>query len=61
MSTVPAHGDLQRLLEIATIPLGGERRRRPIRHVQDAGLAIQRHERFTFGIVERLTAGKAPA
>jgi ubiquinone/menaquinone biosynthesis C-methylase UbiE len=55
----PVRG-LQRLLEVVTIPLGGEHfRRRPIRHVQDAGLAIQRHDRFTFGIVERLAAGKA--
>jgi ubiquinone/menaquinone biosynthesis C-methylase UbiE len=51
---------LQRLLEVVTIPLGGEHfRRRPIRHVQDAGLAIQQHDRFTLGIVERLAAGKA--
>jgi ubiquinone/menaquinone biosynthesis C-methylase UbiE len=51
---------VQRLLEIVTIPLGGEHfRRRPIRHVQDAGLAIQRHDRFKMGIVERFAAGKA--
>lgn len=49
------------LLEIATIPLGGEHRRRPIRHAQDAGLAIQRHDRFTLGIVEPLAANKTQA
>jgi ubiquinone/menaquinone biosynthesis C-methylase UbiE len=51
---------LQRLLEVVTVPLGGEYfRRRPIRHVRDAGLAIERHDRFKLGIVERLAAGKA--
>ncbi|MGH3680420.1 MAG: class I SAM-dependent methyltransferase [Natronosporangium sp.] len=52
----PVRG-LQRLLELVTIPLGEEHfRRRPIRHVRDAGLVIERHNRFTLGIVERLTA-----
>ncbi|MGH3680542.1 MAG: class I SAM-dependent methyltransferase [Natronosporangium sp.] len=51
---------LQRLLEQVTIPLGEEHfRRRPIRHVRDQGLVIERHERFKLGIVERLAAGKA--
>lgn len=51
---------LQRLLELASIPLGGEHfRRRPVRHVRDAGLAIERHDRFRLGIVERVAARKA--
>lgn len=51
---------LQRLLEVITIPLGEEHfRRRPIRHVHEQGLSIQRHDRFKVGIVERLAAGKA--
>jgi ubiquinone/menaquinone biosynthesis C-methylase UbiE len=49
----------QRLLELVTIPLGGEHfRRRPIRHVQSLGFIIQAHERFKIGIVERLAAVK---
>lgn len=52
----PVRG-LQRLLELVTIRIGEEHfRRRPIRHVRDAGLVIDRHERFALGIVERLTA-----
>jgi ubiquinone/menaquinone biosynthesis C-methylase UbiE len=54
---------VQRLIELATIPLGGEHfTRRPIEHVRAAGLPIERHERFKLGIVERLAARKpAPA
>ncbi|MDQ2792128.1 MAG: class I SAM-dependent methyltransferase [Actinomycetota bacterium] len=47
----------QRVLELVTIPLGGEHfRRRPIEHVRDAGVRIERHDRFAAGIVERLAA-----
>lgn len=51
---------LQRLLEVVTVRFAGDRfRRRPIRHVREAGLAIERHDRFALGIVERLAARKA--
>jgi len=57
----PVRG-LQRLIELVTIPLGGEYfTRRPIDHVRAAGLAIERHERFKLGIVERLRARKPAA
>lgn len=50
---------LQRLLELVTIPIGGEHfRRRPLRHVQEAGFVIEQHDRFKLGIVERLIARK---
>lgn len=50
---------VQRLLELATVPLGGEHfRRRPLRNVQKAGLTIERAERFKGGLVERLVARK---
>jgi len=50
---------IQRLIELVSIPTGGEHyRRRPLRHVQAAGLPIERHDRFKLGIVERLTARK---
>jgi ubiquinone/menaquinone biosynthesis C-methylase UbiE len=49
----------QRLVEMVSIPLGGEHwRRRPIRHVQAMGFIVERHERFNLGIIERLTARK---
>jgi ubiquinone/menaquinone biosynthesis C-methylase UbiE len=49
----------QRLVEMVSIPLGGEHwRRRPIRHVQAMGFTVERQERFKLGIVERLTARK---
>jgi len=52
----------QRLIDLVTIPLGGEHfRRRPITHVQALGYAIERHQRFTLGIVERLAARKPHA
>jgi ubiquinone/menaquinone biosynthesis C-methylase UbiE len=54
----PVRG-LQRILELATVPLQGEHMlRRPLRQVQAAGLQIQRRERFKLGMVERLTARK---
>ncbi len=50
---------VQRLLELVTIPLGGEHfRRRPIELVRAQGFQIQRQERFKAGIVERLAARK---
>lgn len=48
---------LQRLLELITVPLGGEHfLRRPVDLVHAAGLAVERRERFTLGLVERLAA-----
>ncbi len=58
---------IQWLLEQVTIPYGGEHfRRRPLHHVQAAGLDIEQQDRFTLGIVERIAArkpatGAAPA
>ncbi|MEV0054958.1 methyltransferase domain-containing protein [Saccharopolyspora shandongensis] len=53
---------VQRLLEVVTIPLGGENfRRRPIKHVRAAGFGIEQHDRFKLGIVERLVARKPTA
>lgn len=50
---------IQRLLEVVTVPLGGEHfLRRPIHHVQAAGLHVERRDRFKLGIVERLVARK---
>ena len=49
----------QRLIELVTIPLGGEHfRRRPLVHVQALEYAIEHHQRFKAGIVERLAARK---
>ncbi|MFF4602654.1 class I SAM-dependent methyltransferase [Streptomyces sp. NPDC001339] len=50
---------LQRLIELITVPLGGEHLlRRPLRHIQAAGLPIEQRDRFKLGIVERLAARK---
>src|SRR6266511_1164814 len=50
---------VQWLLELVTVPLGGEHfLRRPLEHVRALGFQIQRHERFKLGIVERLAARK---
>ncbi len=50
---------LQRLLEVVTIPIGGENfRRRPVVHVRNQGFAIEQQERFKRGIVERVAARK---
>jgi ubiquinone/menaquinone biosynthesis C-methylase UbiE len=51
---------VQRLVELVSIPTGGEHyRRRPLRTVQSAGFAVERRERFgPGGMVERLTARK---
>jgi ubiquinone/menaquinone biosynthesis C-methylase UbiE len=57
-TSAPARA-LQRLLEVVTIPIGGENfRRRPINHVRDRGFAIEQQERFKLGIVERVAARK---
>jgi ubiquinone/menaquinone biosynthesis C-methylase UbiE len=50
---------LQRLVELASVPLAGEHfRRRPLKFVEALGLPVQRRERFKLGLVERLVAGK---
>lgn len=52
----------QRLLELGSVPIGGEHfLRRPIEHVRAAGFEIERHDRFARGIVERLAARKPTA
>ena len=49
----------QRLLEIVTIPTGGEHfLRRPRDQVRAEGFTIERQERFKLGIVERIVARK---
>lgn len=50
---------LQRVAEIGSVPFAGEHfRRRPIRHVEAAGLRIEEHDRFKRGMIERLAARK---
>jgi ubiquinone/menaquinone biosynthesis C-methylase UbiE len=50
---------IQWLVEIVTVPLQGEHAlRRPLRHVEAAGLEVVRRDRFKLGIVERLAARK---
>ncbi len=50
---------VQRLLELVTVPLGGEHfLRRPLQHVRAQGFQVERRERFKAGIVERLAARK---
>jgi ubiquinone/menaquinone biosynthesis C-methylase UbiE len=50
---------VQWLLELVTIPLGGEHfRRRPLEQVRAQGFQVERQERFKLGIVERLAARK---
>ncbi|HEY5455596.1 MAG TPA: class I SAM-dependent methyltransferase [Acidothermaceae bacterium] len=50
---------VQRVLEIVTVPIGGEHfLRRPRNTVQGAGMTIEQEERFKLGIVERLAARK---
>jgi ubiquinone/menaquinone biosynthesis C-methylase UbiE len=49
----------QALIEVASIPAGGEHfRRRPIKHVAALGFTIEDHDRLKLGIVERLAARK---
>ena len=61
-STAPVRA-VQHLLELFTIPLGGEHfLRRPLDHLRAAtDLAIDHRERFTLGLVERVVAHKTPA
>lgn len=50
---------IQRLIEVVSVPLQGEHAlRRPLRHVEAAGLAVVRRERFKLGLIERLAARK---
>ncbi len=50
---------LQHLIELISVPVAGEHfRRRPIRHVEAAGLTVERHDRFARGVIERLAARK---
>ncbi|MFD2025843.1 class I SAM-dependent methyltransferase [Promicromonospora aerolata] len=59
VSTSPVIRMLQAAAELYSVRFENEYfRRRPIRHVQAAGLDIERHDRFTKGIVERLAARK---
>jgi len=53
---------VQRLLELVTVPLQGERYlHRPLEHVRALGFEVQRQERFKLGIVERLAAREPTA
>lgn len=56
----PWYGRLvQRLVELLTVPVGGEHfRRRPLLHVQALGYHLERHDRFALGIIERFAARK---
>jgi hypothetical protein len=50
---------IQWLLELITIPLGGEHfRRRPILAVHAAGFVVETSQRSKLGIVERVLARK---
>lgn len=50
---------LQRLVDTITVPMFGERySRRPFPMVLAMGFAIERHERFKLGLIERLAARK---
>jgi ubiquinone/menaquinone biosynthesis C-methylase UbiE len=50
---------IQHLLELISVPLGGEHfLRRPVHQVTAEGLAIEQRERFKLGVVERLAARK---
>lgn len=49
----------QRLIELVSVPLGGEHvLRRPLQHVQAGGLEVEQRDRLKLGIVERLAARK---
>ncbi|MHA6800033.1 class I SAM-dependent methyltransferase [Bounagaea algeriensis] len=62
ISTSRAVRVVQGLVEVVTIPVGGEHfRRRPIRHVRTAGFDVEQHGRFKAGVVERLAARKPRA
>lgn len=58
-STSRAARLVQRVLEVASVPLAGEHfLRRPLLKLHSAGLELQRAERFKLGLVERLVASK---
>lgn len=51
---------VQRLLEVVTVPMGGEHfRRRPLKLITARGLEIEQRDRFALGLVERLVAAQA--
>jgi ubiquinone/menaquinone biosynthesis C-methylase UbiE len=53
---------VQRMIEVVTVPLGGEHfLRRPMTQVRSDGFAIERCDRFTLGLVERIAARKSGA
>jgi ubiquinone/menaquinone biosynthesis C-methylase UbiE len=59
-STWPVRA-VQRLLEVFTIPTGGEHfLRRPSLQLRAQGFEIEQRERFKLGIVERVAARKPP-
>ncbi|GII31601.1 class I SAM-dependent methyltransferase [Planotetraspora mira] len=50
---------LQVLVDAFSVPLYGEHyRRRPLRRVRALGFTVESHERFKYGLVERLSARK---
>jgi ubiquinone/menaquinone biosynthesis C-methylase UbiE len=50
---------VQRLLEVFTVPLGGEHfLRRPLNRVRAIGFDVEQVQRFKLGLVERLVARK---
>ena len=49
---------LQRVIEVFSVPLAGNYLRRPFHQLRERGLDIERQERFKLGIVERLRAVK---
>jgi hypothetical protein len=50
---------LQRVIEVFSVPLAGERYlRRPAAELHAHGLRIERQQRFRLGIVERVCAVK---
>ncbi|MER5759863.1 methyltransferase domain-containing protein [Streptomyces sp. NPDC002082] len=58
-STVWPLRALQWLIELLTVPLGGEHLlRRPLQGVQGVGLEVEQHDRFKLGVVERLAVRK---
>jgi len=57
-TSAPARA-LQRLIELVSVPVGGEHfRRRPVTHLPGQGFAVEQQERFALGIVERVVARK---
>lgn len=53
---------LQRLADTFTVPMFGERfDHRPLPTVVAMGFTVERHERFTLGVIERLAARKPDA